>query len=107
MVFLPDKNELATDFKVRITVADTADLIAVLPWMRRKIYFSAQLPFLLEELERRGHNLREGEKPSFPRSAKSFVVLLAGLALVVLFFDLHATLSDMIYEDLVRWHLVR
>ena len=86
MAFILDKSELATEFKKRIAVAETGDLIAAIPVMRKNVYFAAQLPSLLEELERRGYSGKVCEPKNPHRLAKAFVTLLAGMALVILFF---------------------
>lgn len=107
MGFEPDRNESAVKFKERIAVAEAADLLAVIPVMRKKIYFAAQFPFLLEELARRGHPIKEAEPSEPRRMPMASIAIVTALALVTLFFDGHIWLRDMIHSDLVKFHIIK
>jgi hypothetical protein len=99
MAFTPHRSELATEFKKRIAVAETSDLIAVVPHMQKHVHFAAQLPFLLEELQRRGHPVREIDKNPHALT-RIFILILAGIALATLFFGGDILLRDAIHDDL-------
>jgi hypothetical protein len=106
MAFTPHRSELATEFKKRIAVAETSDLIAVVPQMQKHVHFAAQLPFLLEELQRRGHPVKEIEHKNHHVLARIFIVILAGIALAMLFFDGEVLLSDAIHDDLSTFRAI-
>lgn len=89
MAFILDRNELAPEFKDRIATARTEDLVPLVSKMRKKGHFAAQLPFLLEELERRGWPMVEKEVEDPHRMARAFLIIIVGLALIMLFFDGH------------------
>jgi hypothetical protein len=102
MAFTPDRNEVATNFKKRIAIAKTEDLVPLVAQMQKKVYFSAQLPFLLEELECRGHPVDVTEQKDSHGLARAFIIILIGVALVMLFFDGYRWLRDMISSDLTK-----
>lgn len=109
MAFELDRNESAVDLKVRLAFAKTEDLIPAAALMRKKVYFAAQLPFLLEELERRGHAGHAVAEPETKRDhtlARAFLLISAAAVLVFIFFDGHLWLRDMILKNLADLHLL-
>ena len=102
MTFVLDRNELAPEFKTRIAIARTEDLVPLVGPMRKKVHFAAQLPFLLEELARRGHPVLETEVDDPHGMARAFLIIIVGLAVMMLFFDGHLWLRDMISGDFAK-----